>query len=739
MARRSLSLPGQWLQIVATIAFAAALTVLLFIGIRRADEQQSASAALQLASELSSQPQIVRSELTLIQRGLETTTYVGDSIHSIAALRDSSNQAFALLQQKLRSARLADRAETAAPFAAALRSWQSVDSGLKMVGSTRSAAALYADSAAGSELTAAGKQLKAAVDDVLATQSQSLQGMGDQLRTLGARLHTDVTNSGRSLRSLLLGGAAIAVLLLALMLYYAWRGRQSAAAAAAAQRQVANILGTVREGLFLVGRDLCLGATYSDSLTELLRLSAPAGRRFEEVLKPLVDEKTLATALKFLGLLWKDNVHEELIESINPLSQIEVSFASSRGVADVRYLAFSFRRVRGAEASGDYLLGVVADVTDRVLLARELQHMKADGDSQAALPMQLMRVDPAQLQGFLSSADVAFRKSNAMLTTPGVEQQDFQKKLNGVFRELHGVKGEAAALTLTSFVQRIHAIEDILTTLRAKPTLSGNDFLPVVVKLDDVMSHVTTIQSVQERLATFRPPAESGSGHAQTPAHGERESDASASTVLALPPVALKPPAASQNALPDLLRTLAQEVARAESRQVNIVTRGLDDVPAKYSAVIKNICIQMVRNCIVHGIESPAARAQQGKLEAGTVQISFAGDSPEVYMLTIEDDGRGLNFQKIIDKALRKGLLRPEQAMNAERRAIYAFIFQPGFSTAEQITEHAGRGVGLDAVRTLVHAQGGKIGVSTGTDKFTRFKVWLPKALASSTATSSAA
>ncbi len=407
MARRSSAISTQGLQFAVTFVFAAVLTVLLMLGMRRANELQSASSALQLASELTSRPAIVRSELTLLQRGLEATTYVGEPLRNIPAIRESSNEALQLMQQQLRAARLADQPEVAVPLAAAVNRWQSLDRGLEILNKRRSGE-LYSDTSAGSELTASGRQLKAAVNAILASQSQNLQVMGDKLGQLSATLRAHVADSGRGLRALLLGGTGVATLLLGMMLYYGWRARLSAASAASAQRQVTNILGTVREGLFLVGRDMRLGETCSASLSQLLHLPATVGLSFEEVLEPLVDEKTLAAAVKFLGLLWKDKVHEELIESVNPLSQIEVSFPNSHGGNDTRYLAFSFRRVRGDEAAADYLLGVVADVTDRVLLARELENAKADNDSQAALLLQLLRVDSNQLQSFLATADVAF-------------------------------------------------------------------------------------------------------------------------------------------------------------------------------------------------------------------------------------------------------------------------------------------------------------------------------------------
>jgi two-component system chemotaxis sensor kinase CheA len=725
MARRLTMNRGQWVQIGATVMFATVLTLLLVLGIRRASELQSASAALQLASELSSRPELMRSELTLIQRGLETQTYIGQSLRNLAAMRETSNQSYNLLQDNLKSAKLESDAAISQPLREAFDRWQSLDKQLSALGKMRETE-LYTDSANASDLSAPGKKLKVAVDDMLVKESPNMKTMTESMSQLGIALRTAVSDSGRNLRSLLLAGTLVATLLLCAMLYYGYRSTKSAAEALDAQRQVENILGTVREGLFLIGRDLKLGATCSGSLKDLLHIENPAGQTFEEVLRTLVDEKTTKAALKFLGLLWRDKVHEDLIESINPLNQVEAAFAAPTGGTDTRYLAFSFRRVRGGDTSGDYILGVVGDVTDRVLLSRELEQVKADNDSQAAVLLQILKVDPQQLQSFLTNADVAFRKSNAMLTAPGKEQEDLKKKLNGVFRELHAAKGEAASLGLSSFVQRIHAAEDFLSTLRNKTTLNGNDFMPVVVKLDELMSHAASLHGMQDRVAGFRvaPPAVSDKAKkAKDKEKARAKGDAGDTTEVEAPAEDMP----TGPSIDSQLQTLSQEVALSQSRPVKLVTKGLDKVPVRLAGTVKDICIQMIRNSIMHGIESPESRRDSGKLEEGTLQVSFAEDGDGEFLLTIEDDGRGLNYEQIIDKALKQGMVKPAQAMTLERAAVYKLIFQPGFSTASEVSEHAGRGVGLDAVSNWVRENGGNIAVSTVSGQYTRFKVVLPK------------
>src|SRR5262249_27518794 len=258
--------------------------------------------------------------------------------------------------------------------------WRPLDAGLTRLAATNKSN-LYADSASGSTLTTTGAALKRSVDELLAAQTRATNVLESELGALAAQLRETVVHDGRSLRSLLR----------AAMLYFALRAGRAAEAAAEAERQVGNLLGTVREGLFLITRDGRIGAAHSDSLPALLHVPSPAGQSFEELLRPLVDEKTLLAASKYLGLLHKDKVNEELIESVNPLGQIEVSLPRAQGPAERRFLSFSFRRARGAH---DLVFGAVADVTERVLLQRELEQLRTDQDSQAALLLQLLRAGP---------------------------------------------------------------------------------------------------------------------------------------------------------------------------------------------------------------------------------------------------------------------------------------------------------------------------------------------------------
>jgi HPt (histidine-containing phosphotransfer) domain-containing protein/two-component sensor histidine kinase/PAS domain-containing protein len=830
------ALRAQWFPVFLAAACATLLALLLFIGVQRAARLQSASSALQTAAGLASAPQLERSGLTLVQRGLETRTYVGDSLHAIATSRAAADEAFVQLGTAMQAAGLGAGSEAGRLRASAEEHWQVLQRGLVSL-EKESRNDLYVDSASGSLLAPAGQRLKREVDMLLAAQARNAAALGNELSQLAALLRQNVVSAGTTLRALLLAGAGLATLLLASMLHFALRAARAARAAAQAEQQVNDLLGTVREGLFLVGRDGRLGEAHSRSLRTLLRTERPAGQSFEELLRPLVDARTLQAATRFLGLLWKDKINDELIESVNPLNPIAVSFARAGGGTELRHLSFTFRRIRGSGVERDYLFGVVADVTDHILLQEELERFKTDSEARAAQLLHMLQVEPVQLQSFLGTVDATVRRCNALLRVPGHEHGELVNKVQGVFREMHSLKGEASALGLGTFTQRAHAIEELLSVLRASPNLAGNDFVPLVVKLGELLTHGQELGVLRDRmalaqaatsadgnvaaaapdheailaqrlaesarqkqlaesaLATARlahaasaPPAAMAAEPEPAPAMPAAAAPALAAPALAAPvlaapapqapqahpfqpteplpraaapedawmvagkaPVAARPgytapeaprmsaPAESPAALAALLQQLAREVATSCGRGVHLRAEGLDQVPATHAARVREICVQMVRNSIVHGIEPAAERIALGKSPDGNLRVRFTVAVEEDYSLLFEDDGRGLDVEAIRDQALQRGLIDPDQAASLERSGAYRLLFHAGFSTAEEITEHAGRGVGLDVVNAAVRALGGRIGIASMPGRFTRFKLSLPRALPAANDQASAA
>lgn len=171
-------------------------------------------------------------------------------------------------------------------------------------------------------------------------------------------------------------------------------------------------------------------------------------------------------------------------------------------------------------------------------------------------------------------------------------------------------------------------------------------------------------------------------------------------------------------AVRDLSRTLQKEV------RIDFIGDELR-VDTKLAEALSGSIIHMVRNCVDHGIESIDERKSKGKPGHGTITITCA-ESKETISVEISDDGRGIDCEKIKMLAIKKGLYSPDQLASAPAARIYDILFEPGFSTAEKVTEISGRGVGMDMVKKSVNHIGGLIETKSTIGKGTIFSLKLP-------------
>jgi two-component system chemotaxis sensor kinase CheA len=570
-----------------------------------------------------------------------------------------------------------------------------------------------------------GHRLVAALAELNEYSAASYAQLGNEMSELAGIVEQHGTRDAAVLRALQIGGILAALGLLgAIFFYFARNLRKEEAVSARARKETQDILRTVNEGLFLLDKDLRIGSERSMALSSIFRRDEFTGVTFDELLKDIVPEKTLRTAMDYVALLWGERVNEKLVKTINPLSEVEVHFDNPAGGFDTHFLEFDFNRVK-SEGSLSHLLVTVNDVTKRVMLSRELQESQEKAQAQLDLLLRILHVEPDNLTSFLSDADVSLKMVNSILKEPAREESAFRAKIDGIYRQVHAVKGEASALGLKTVEQRAHAFEESLNDLKGRSSLSGNDFLPLVVKLDDLFNHLAQVREMLGRLVDL---------HQAIATRRTTNTQVSAEKVDQWLAGATNDPAELTGAIPQAeantglertLADLASRVASGHAKQVELRCAGLDTVPEAYRRAVKDITIQLVRNAVVHGIESPDDRARARKAQTGTLSVEFTQRS-DGFELVVQDDGRGLQLDRIKEVAIERGLITPAQAATLDARQTMALIFRPGFSTADRVTSDAGRGAGMDLVRILVAELGGRVGLASADGRFSKFKIWLP-------------
>ena len=180
------------------------------------------------------------------------------------------------------------------------------------------------------------------------------------------------------------------------------------------------------------------------------------------------------------------------------------------------------------------------------------------------------------------------------------------------------------------------------------------------------------------------------------------------------------------NRFPRTVRDLSQKMGK----EIELcIEGGQTELDRSVMEGLNDPLLHLIRNAIDHGIEIPDERQKAGKPRKGQIQISAQRDRENV-IITIHDDGAGINPEKILEKAVRKGIIPPESAPGMSKEEIFDLLFQPGFSTAEKVTDVSGRGVGLDVVRTAMQAVKGSIKVESEPGTGTRFELLLPPTMA---------
>ena len=710
-------------------------------GFRLATHMRTNIVALQTASTLQNYPEEMSHQLNALRDRLEVRAYSGQALADLQATVKRFDQELRVLSASIDG--------DSPQLGHALLLWNQYAPVLEPV--VAFSGQPYVDSdTTGSSLSREGREHYAAVKRAQLFASENARPLQTQLATLATSLQRTSSDGATRLRSLLMAGVFAALVLAVVAAYFQLSRSRHERTAREAQEQTRDILKTVREGFFLLDAHYRIGSVWSEALTRMFGRNDFAGLTFEELLEDLVPQATLSTAVKYIKLLWGDRAHENLMKSINPLGQLEVTMDNGHGGRETRYLQFDFHRVMGP-AGIKHVLCSVGDVTSSVLLARELHESQENAHAQLDMMVGLMHIDPLQLVSFLDTADAGLKLVNTILREPARNDAEFRKKLAGLFRELHTIKGEASALNLKSVASRVHTLEDMVGECKKKPELSGNDFLPMVLKLDELLAHLRSVREMAARVTALKdtmpgvvPAAAAVQPATMPPAAPASAAEAAEAAPAASPAAPRTGAPAGRTAAPEhtprrveelspTLHLMAERLAQDHAKRFRLTLTGLGDVPAAYTATIKDCLIQMLRNAAVHGIEAPEVRRALAKRDTGSVRVDFRR-MPDGYELLFEDDGAGIAPETLKAAAVQRQLITEEDAALMDTRAAMALIFRPGFSTQEEISMDAGRGVGMDVVARSVYALGGKIGVSTHPGKFTRFKIVLPAAESASTA-----
>jgi two-component system chemotaxis sensor kinase CheA len=442
----------------------------------------------------------------------------------------------------------------------------------------------------------------------------------------------------------------------------------------------------LKTGIFFMDRDCIIQGHYSRYLEEMLSEKDLSGKCFTSLLSASFNEKELNDIRNYFEMIFKHSFDQNMLDEINPLGEFHYVNAKT-GIRKVFQCGFTaVEQARGEE----FTLVTMYDVTAKTELQQRLAEEESRRQEEMKSVFELIQVEPHVFDDFLEDAEYEFDRINETL---GNETMSAHAALVEIYQSLHAIKSNAVILGLNTFSEKVHKLESKIKKLREQKEAPFDEMLKLTMELEGLSQEKDGFKTTLKKINSFK----SSSG-------GQRQ---------------------GQYVLVESLTKTVNKACGDMGKKIKFIVDGIDDEAVEKGPrrIIKETLMQLVRNSAAHGIETPEDRIAQGKNETGVIRFSVKVTGGNIHV-KLGDDGRGLDYRKIAEKALHLNLIKPENAN--DKNALLKAIFSPGFSTAETEGIHAGRGIGLSLVQDRVRSGKGSIKVHSETGKGTVFNIFFP-------------
>ncbi len=462
-----------------------------------------------------------------------------------------------------------------------------------------------------------------------------------------------------------------------------------------AKKDTDDILNNVEEGLFLLNSDFKLASGYSLALEKIFGEQNLAHRNFITLLGRKVLKNVVKNTQEYLELMFRNDVDEESLQALNPLSEIEMSFSSDNenGIR-TKYLLFNFKRIyeNGQVVN---LIATVSDITEQVILERKLKQTEKRTQNQMEWLVNILHLEPVLLYEFIEGAENELNYIDSLLKRGGGNGK-FLFVLEEIYRSVNMIKGNASLLDLKFFVELTHQFEERISETKKMNKVRGNDFIPLVIYLSEVRQSLNEVKKLTDRISNFHD-------------HFDEEEKE------------------DNHLLIKSIKNLVYDLAGSLKKEVNFIYDDFkyEALPKRYRLLVKDILTQFVRNSIYHGIESPQERVNKGKRSNASIKLSCEFLDGQ-FSFRYRDDGRGIQIDRIRNIVMKDNKIDKKEIDKMNQLQIAQFIFEPGFTIVDKAHRRAVRVIGLDRIKSKIKEHGGNINIDFEEGKFCEFVVTIP-------------
>lgn len=494
---------------------------------------------------------------------------------------------------------------------------------------------------------------------------------------------------------------------------------------AQSQGEMRELLDGLQEGLVYFNKEGCLTEERSRAFHEILPNSEHCSTLYQLLSNyTTIDQATVDSALSLLWPESNDGFYSDFETTVSVLPN-QLQIESHGMLRDVR---IDYRPV--VDEKGDYqrILVIVTDVTEQLHneLAAKAQHERVEKLAKAAANLEEFSYFIEEVSGLITRIHTNFtaERIDPNSAAPSVQNdqaEPSQNHLQQVKRDLHTIKGSIGIHGFNLLATEIHTLEDWLTEERHRTDFSAclTQWQSIATKWQEEYEDIQTVLGLRtghDRIFVDRAKLKK--------LQDEIQSTDSAKLSHLFQDILRFPIEQMFEKYQSYLESLSKQ---SPDKHVHLIFAS-DSCPLSSQEVqsLDASLVHIFRNCFDHGIEHQSVREQQGKKAVGTIHIRAKRGGDQILQLSIEDDGAGIDAERLAAKAVACGVWTKDQVEQATQEEKIALIFAPNLSTKQEVSELSGRGVGMDAVKAALEKIGGSIEVQTKAGEGTLFELSLP-------------
>lgn len=461
------------------------------------------------------------------------------------------------------------------------------------------------------------------------------------------------------------------------------------------------ILENTEEGIFFIDQRLNVENQYSKPLSIIFNQEKLSGHNFISLLEARAPTKIVEETEGYLNLMFRNDLEEETINELNPLSEVEFHFEDEQGLwISSRHYSILFKRIY-QDGKIIKLFSTVKDITAKNELSKKLNDIQKNNKRQIEWLGNIMHVELPLLQEFINVSENEIHIIEKELQIDK-GSDEFTSKLNKILRTLRQLKNNASLLNLSLFLTQIKKFESSIIEIKEKKEILGNDFVPAVIKLGILKKMITEIKELM-RLKYFK---NSLQGTDEFKGHLRIRT------------------------IEKSVQTLSEEFEKKIS--FNYEKFNSKIIPFIYKKIVIEFLIILIRFSIIFGIEKPKERKAANKNPTGTLEIETF-TKRKIVGFKLRHDGRLVRIERLLQKTIdnaESDLFFEKNNTESDHLGseVIQLLFMPNMLTSNLIEAEYSKKIfrDMELVKRKLKLHGGKIKITFTSEQYCEYIISLP-------------